>query len=101
MSQNMSQRQIKVEITEVNPRDNYEPTGILYVGRLRVAEYGYDFWSTKSESRKYCAESPIPFIKQEKWKFETELEAKEFAYKIANRVIDLIGVQEEKTGKEG
>lgn len=89
-------RQINVEITEKNPKGSYEATGVLCIGRLRVAEYGYDYCSSKTESRKYCTKSPLDFIQQRKWLFESELEAKVFAYKIANRVIDLIGVQEEK-----
>lgn len=94
-------RQINVEITEKNPKGSYEATGVLYIGRLRVAEYGYDYGSSKTESRKYCTKSPLDFIQKRKWLFSTELESKEFAYKIANRAIDLIGVQEEKEGVAG
>lgn len=80
---------IKEQTITINYHDNtncaiYSNKRIL-IGKLAVAYYGYDY-SSSSESKKYCAYSRLPIIKDTKWLFDTEDEARKFAIKIAERV---------------
>lgn len=87
--------QVELQIKEYPPIGQYSHS-ILKIGRLEIASYGYNYSYQNDEGCVYIARPLLKFFKKREYKFKTSEEAKAFAYKIANKAIEMIIEKEVK-----
>lgn len=59
----------------------------IYLGKLCLVTYGWNYSGSKGEDKKYKVNSDLIKIKEDMKLYKTEEEAQKFAYEVANYIL--------------
>ena len=89
----METRQIEVKIIEKKGDRRYDHDNYLFVGKILVCTYGFNYGRKKDEKKNYSISSKLVQISPDFIEHSTEEDAKKIAYRVVEIFIKNLGIE--------